>query len=389
MNVYSLVMSAITGSNSPREKTRDYLLEQIRANPGITRSQLARETNISISTVGHAVNKLILAGQLDEKDRVGGGKGSGSGRPSYGLFPKWNAGFFLGLNFYHTYVSVGLADRSGKILDSVAMKLNVDSDPERAIGEVAALVEDLKVKNQVEVLSQGVACVSLPISNEGQVLDPLQVSNWGALQVGQLLERRLGIPVSVESDSMMCAYGEARIGAGIGIENFLYIRITDGIGAGVVLNGAVYKGSKGFAGDIGHIKVPGRQDLCLCGERGCLNATVTLAALRRQVLETHPRETNVDALMNEIDAVSQRIFFDAGKSLGRILADQARLLNPDAIILGGYLADNYPVVLEGVEWGFREKNRSSLSPNCKILKGKLTEDAELVSCIQKAISLTR
>lgn len=373
--------------SSPRDKTRNLVLNEIRLQPGRTRSELSNALNISMSTIGHAVSRLLQHELVQEDESESKGRGTGSGRPGAKLFPKYANAFIAAIDFSHSQIKIALANRAGEIVASDVHEIELDSHPQEALDNVGNLVEEMKLRLGIERLDQAVASVPLPISLDGQIFDPLQLSNWGSLRVGEILARKLGVPVLVENDSLICAYGELTLGSGKGLKNFLSIHLADDVGSGLVINGKVYRGAQGFAGDISHIKVPARNDLCMCGERGCVSSAVSLKALRRQILETHPWLTEKDDPFADIDEISQRIIFDAGKALGQILADQARLLNPEAIIIGGTIPQKHPVILEGLDWGFREKYRSSLAAGCKILPSSMNENRILLSCLARAISL--
>ena len=106
----------------------------------------------------------------------------------------------------------------------------------------------------------------------GTVRSPTILSSWVGLAPAQELEERVGVPVHVENDAVLGAYGERQLGAGRDHSDFLYVKASGGIGASMVLDGAVYAGAYGLAGEIGHTQLPGHTELCRCGNRGCLEA---------------------------------------------------------------------------------------------------------------------
>jgi predicted NBD/HSP70 family sugar kinase len=147
--------------------------------------------------------------------------------------------------------------------------------------------------------------------------------------------------VEVDNDANLGALGELWFGAARGLADVVYLKVSSGIGAGFVLDGSVYRGSTGNAGEIGHVLVRPEGAVCRCGKRGCLESVASAPALVELLRPTHGPELTVPGLIDLVaagDLGALRVVDDAGRAIGRVLADLCDLLNPEAIVVGGDLA---------------------------------------------------
>ena len=165
-------------------------------------------------------------------------------------------------------------------------------------------------------------------------------------------------------------------------------RRPEGSARASVLGGAPYKGATGLAGEIGHTQLPGHTELCRCGNRGCLEAVVSVRSVREQIAHTHPGiETSSVAIDQFDDAIAERILNEAGRTLGRPLADMCNLLNPSALIIGGELGAAGRALIDGVEASVRRHAQPATAAAIEILAAELGVRAELTGALQLAVSL--
>ena len=148
------------------------------------------------------------------------------------------------------------------------------------------------------------------------------------------------VPVYVDNDANFAAYGESRMGVAAGKRNFVYISASDGVGAGIVINGEIMHGVTGLAGEIGHIQVDPLGAICSCGTRGCLDTVVAENRLVQLLSVTHGNMTLDDlvSFANEGDPGCRRIIADAAVRIGQVAADLCISVDPEVIVLGGKLA---------------------------------------------------
>jgi len=373
-------------SASPREQTRSRVLSLIRRDGEATRAELAEATGLPRSTVGHAVRKLIEAGLVVQGEQAGKGPGSGSGRPGLVLRPAGPDGHVAAIDFGHERFIVALADESANEVDRI-----VHPAPSTAAEMIARALEalsDLQFRHDVDRLAYVAAAVPRPIVRQtGQIRVLGTHDSWQEHHPGLELASRLGVPVHIENDAMAAAYGERRSGAARGDDDVLYVKVSSGVGASLLVNGRPYYGAAGLAGDIGHTKVPGRTDLCpRCGGRGCLEAAISVDAIRTQLAQTHPGIGLADVFRNP-DVVTERVLDEAGRVLGGILSYLCSMLNPALVVLGGEVGRAPAAFRAGVTWGMQEAARTTIAAATRVVSGELGEDAEITGLIHLACDL--
>jgi predicted NBD/HSP70 family sugar kinase len=325
--------------SSPRSRTREQLFDVIRTKGEVTRAELVALTGMSRSTINQSIGRLFADGRITETDSEPKGPGSGRGRPATRLRPIASGASVAALDFGHRHVCVALGDALGAPIGIEEVVLDVDLRADQAIEAAAELLGTLRRRHDVDAVSAVVAGIPGPLDRDaGLVRSPTILSGWVGLEPAAELQRSIGTPVHVENDAVLGAYGELRCGAGRHYDNFLYVKASHGIGAGVVIAGQPYRGATGLAGEIGHTALPGQIELCRCGNRGCLEAVVSVQTVREQIAHTRPGSdpATID-LAGVEDAIATRILETAGRTLGRVLADFCNLLNPAALIIGGEL----------------------------------------------------
>lgn len=386
---YHVLMDVAPDRSSPRNRTREEVFRAIQGGGAVTRAHLVETTGLSRSTVNHAVSRLIADDRVTEADPTAKGPGTGSGRPA-GLLRCVSRGRnCAALDFGHAHVQAAVMDASGHIVARRRADLDVDLEARQAMDLAAEMLRSLGREHGVDDISAVVAGIPGPIDSvSGLVRSPTILSSWVGLAPGRELEHRLRLPVHVENDAVLGAYGELHRGAGRGYSDFLYVKASHGIGAGMVLGGRPYRGSLGFAGEIGHTPLPGYTDLCRCGKRGCLEAVVSVESIKAQIAHTHPSMRADAVRLEELhDPTSRRILNDAGHVLGEVLSVLANLLNPAALVIGGELGSTGSPLLEGVTATVQRNAQPAIAASMDILPARLGADAELVGAAILAATL--
>ncbi|WP_329324685.1 ROK family protein [Streptomyces luteogriseus] len=199
-----------------------------------------------------------------------------------------------------------------------------------------------------------------------------------------VLGRRFGHPVAVANDADMGARGEHAFGAARSLDDFLYIKASHGIGAGMVLAGRTYPGSTGISGEIGHTRLQDSTSLCRCGNRGCLETVVSITEVRRQlahVLTVSGTATDPDTLPPLDELAAARVITDAGRTIGLVLADLVNCLNPAAIVLGGELSAAGDPLATGVREFIDRYAQLASAHAVTVMAGKLQQRAELLGAV--------
>jgi predicted NBD/HSP70 family sugar kinase len=374
---------------SPRDRTREDLYQLIRTREEATRAELVELTGMSRSTVNNAIGRLMAEGRVIEAEARAKGPGSGSGRPATCIRAVAAGGPVAAIDFGHNHVHVAIGDALGSPLSEQRMPLDVDLRANDAMDLAADLLAQLRAQHSVDPLCSLVAGIPGPVdAKTGLVRSPTILSSWVGLAPAQELERRIGLPVHVENDAALGAYGELKAGAGRHHRNFLYIKASHGIGASMVIDGEIYKGATGIAGEIGHTHLAGRNEQCRCGNRGCLETVVSVQSLLEQVAHTHPH-ANPDAISLDglDDTITHRLLNEAGRTLGKVLADLCNLLNPAALIIGGELGAAGTSLIEGVQASVDRYAQPATAAALEILPASLGTRAELTGALQLSANM--
>jgi predicted NBD/HSP70 family sugar kinase len=379
----------LRNSSPRRERTRQLLLGAIREHTGVTRSELSRLTGMSRSTTGETVNDLLAHGLITERHTD---PASGRGRPSTLLFDNAPEGFVGAVDFGHSHVFAAVADTSGRILAEHCQPIDVDHQATDALDTAADLLarslhEAGLAATDLASVAAGIPC---PLdANTGVVRSPTILAAWVNLDPARELATRISQPVHVDNDANMGARGEQRFGAARGCRDFIYVKASHGIGAGLVLGGETYRGTLGIAGEIGHTQLPEVTTLCRCGNRGCLETVVSISNLRDQLATVHsptgdPSDKSLAVFSR--DPAASRVIVAAGRTLGRVLADMCNALNPDAIIVGGELSTAGEPLLIGIRESIERYAQPAAADAVRIHAAELGLRAELMGAVATALA---
>ena len=232
----------------------------------------------------------------------------------------------------------------------------------------------------------------------GIVYSAPHLPGWGGLHAAEELQRRLGCPVVVQNDAKLAAIAEWTLGAGKGTQNFVFITVSTGVGGGLVINGELYTGTAGTAGEIGHVPIGMTGPVCGQGHVGCLEGMASgtaIAARAHHALQSgepsslHDVEA-LDARAVEIaalagDALARRLFDEAGRALGRAIGGFINVLSPEVIALGGGLLGAGDLVFTPMRAAIPEIAFAEPLARCRIVPAALGTDAGLVGATTWAL----
>lgn len=375
------------GDQTRRRSTRDELFDLIREHGQVTRPGLATLSGIPRSTVNQSLEQLFREGRIVEIEAESKRPGSGRGRPATVVRAVAAGAAVAAIDFGHRHVNVAIGDAFGEPTDVESVALDVDLQAQESLDLAASMLALLRERHQVSELSAVVAGIPGPLDlQSGRVCSPTILSGWVGLAPAEELERRIGTPVHVENDALLGAYGELMRGAGRGYRDFLYVKASHGIGAGLVVGGQPYRGGTGLAGEIGHTLLAGRSELCRCGNRGCLEAVVSVPGVRAQIAHTRPGSDPdaVDLEQLGSDPIAARVLTGAGRILGQALADLVNLLNPTAVVIGGELGSTDGPFVDGVRESIRQHAQPATADAVDVVPALLRNRAELTGALQLA-----
>jgi predicted NBD/HSP70 family sugar kinase/DNA-binding transcriptional ArsR family regulator len=373
---------------SLRERNRRRVVEVLRRRGLASRSDITRETGLSRTTVSSIVAAMQRDGLITERPEEPGLRTEG-GRPPTMLAFEPTVGALVGIDFGHDRLRVAVSDFGYSVLAETGFALDVGESAAAAIEAAAAAVDDVLGAAGVardRVLSAGVGLPG-PIDPEsGQVCSDSILPSWFELDPRVALEERLGIVTHLDNDANVGALGEWMFGAARGRDLVTYVRLSSGVGAGLILQGRIFRGAAGVAGELGHVLADPSGPICRCGNRGCLETLVSAPALCEQLERSHG-ELTVTALLELAaagDRGCRRVIQDAARVVGRALADLCTTINPDVVVIGGELSAAGDLLLEPLRAVIRQHAIPAAVTSVTVVAGLLGERAELLGALALA-----
>jgi predicted NBD/HSP70 family sugar kinase len=324
-----------------RAINRSAVLNTIKTHGAISRTEIAQRTGLSAATVTGITAELIQKGLIFEKEE---GDSRGGRRPIL-LAINPRGGYVVGIKLMEERVIGAITDLEATVITEHTGQLqnhSLDTAVDTLVAVVDALVMAVDVDKE-HLLGIGVGLAGIIDAKKG-VLRHSPIFGWRDVPLLDILRSRINVPVYIDNDVNTLTLTEQLFGAGQGIDNFLTITIGRGVGMGIVVNGQLYRGASGGAGEFGHTVIDPDGPLCACGKQGCIETYVSDPGLLRLASESFARGAlsrkvkNVHeliALVEEGDPAARAIFIQAGDKLGEGIANMINLLSPEEIIISG------------------------------------------------------
>ncbi|MFD9319898.1 ROK family protein [Streptomyces sp. NPDC060053] len=373
------------------------LLELVRRGRATTRGALQQATGLSRATVGQRLDRLFRAGWL--REGAGGPVDSPlGGRPSITLEFDDAHAVVLAADLDTRHARAAVLTLTGEILAEHGGTLVIEDGPDVVLGELGGWFAELLEKaghRPDEVCGIGLAVPGPVDSETGRVVQPPIMPGWDGYDIRGRLSRAftertaagtggdaeggpaVAVPVLVDNDANLMAYGEQRTGYA-DCSAFVLVKVSTGIGAGVVVGGSIFRGIDGGAGDIGHIRV-GAEALCRCGSYGCLAAVASGGAVARRLAESGVRASSGSDVRDLLAAghpEAAALAREAGRRVGDVLATVVTLLNPGVLMIAGDLAGT--AFLTGVRELLYQRALPRSTAHLDVVTSRLGERAGLV-----------
>lgn len=304
-------------------------------------------------------------------------------------------GYRIGVDVGGTKILILLSGEDGAILESLKIPSKAEEGPQKVMDLIFKSMEEVLRQQSIsweEVDGLGICVAGFYHVPTGRIISSPNMPGWEGISLTEKLGPILRAPLLVENDVNAAAYGEYLFGAGQGRNNILLFTMGTGIGGGLVVNGSIFRGSAGFAGEIGHLPVLPDGPLCGCGRKGCLEALSSGAAIAREgrklfrenrggiLHEMVKTEEDLEAphifkAAQQGDKVSLKIIDRAAFYLGLALAAAVNLLNPDVIIAGGGMSQAGDLILTPMQSYLRQAAVKPAVEKVKIVPAVLGEKA--------------
>jgi predicted NBD/HSP70 family sugar kinase len=326
------------------------LLQLVRDGRPRTRSDLVSETGLGRSTVAERVETLLGSGLLRQTENAP----STGGRPPSTFVFNPEARVVLAADLGATHATVAVTDLAGRVLVEEGRPLDIAAGPETALAWICehalALLEQLG-RTPRGLLGIGIGLPGPVEHASGRPTNPPIMPGWDGFDVPGFVTERLGTATLVDNDVNLMALGEHRT-RWPDCRHMLFVKIATGIGCGLIADGQLHRGSKGVAGDMGHVQLPHEADApCRCGNVGCLEAVASGAALAARLTELGSPAANssdVVTLARSGSTTALRLVRQAGRQIGEVLATAVSFFNPSTIVIGGALSQVGEHLIAGV-----------------------------------------
>ena len=367
---------------------------------GISRIELSRQMNLTRAAITTIVADLQSEGLVREVESH-----YPSGRRPIVLEINPERGYVVGIDMGATHVTILVTDYSARVVRELDETLDINAGPAVCLPRVEELVHRILAEagltlKDVSAIGAGVPG---PVVAGVGVSGPPIMPGWDGYPIRDDLAKRFGLPVSLRNDAELGAIGEWAYGAGRGERHLAYIKVGTGIGAGLLLDGQIYGGANGSAGEIGHVTIDESGPICTCGNRGCLEALAGGRAIARRAIQevnsgrrtmlaeitptSNIRSRDVIAAARRGDLVSQQIVSEAGVHLGTALASLVNLFNPSMVVVGGGVAQIGDLLLEPIRATVHQRSLLPASRSVRITSALLGRRSSAMGAVVQALSI--
>jgi predicted NBD/HSP70 family sugar kinase len=345
------------------------VLRLIHKKNNVSRIELVELTGFSAGLITGVTQTLIEKGLVTEAP----GRPSAAGRKPIALSIRHNAAYVVGVDLGSFYLRVVVTDLLGNLVHNLRTETSLSEGRKKVLDKTFSAVH--KAINECGIPREAISGIGMAHSGiidstTGIVLSyprPGQMTEWKNVPLKQMLEQEFAVPCVLEDSVRAIALAERCFGNGRNLDDFVYVDVGMGIGAGIFLNGSLYKGFGGGAGEFGHMTVEENGPLCCCGNNGCLEMMASCAAIIhaarsaiergvdskiRDLVEGKLERISIEVIAQaaqENDSLAFRALHEAVSHIGVALADVVNLLNPGVIVFGGPLFRAAPYLLKSLK----------------------------------------
>ncbi|RUR01480.1 ROK family transcriptional regulator [Labedella endophytica] len=342
-----------------------------------TRSEIMEITGLSRSTVSARVDTLISLGLVGPA----GEAASSGGRPPARIAFLPSSRIVLAIDLGATHGTVAITDLAGTLLDHTTSQLDIAAGPEAVLEWAATTGRQLLEaggRPATDLVGVGVGVPGPVEHSTGRPVNPPIMPGWDRFDVPARLRRTFDVPVLVDNDVNILALGEHAT-AWPDADDLVFVKVSTGIGAGVVAGGALQRGAQGSAGDLGHVHVPWHPDSTRASDddrdlEGIASGPAIAALLRERGIDAHS-SADVVALVRQGNREALALVREAGREIGAVLASVVNLLNPSVIVVGGSISRAGEQLIAGVRETVYRRSIPLATQHLSIVQSRSNETA--------------
>jgi glucokinase-like ROK family protein len=379
------------------------VMRALRRQGSISRTEISGTTGWSKAKASQEIRSLLDKGYLVE---IGDGISKGGRKPRL-LRINNQLGYMVGLDIGATSIDVAIADLTGRIIQRASQAADVRSRPEVLLAACIDLIKEqasIQGCNPDRILGIGIGVPGPVDFARGVLVAPPLMPGWENFPIRNFFKDQFpSAYVVVDNDVNIMALGEQRAGDGVGIDHFIFVKIGTGIGAGIISNGRIHRGSDGCAGDIGHICIDKEGPLCACGNKGCLEAMSAGPSIMARAVEAAQngsspslsqmrasnggvlRPEDVNVACREGDQAALDIIRASGGMVGDVLASLVNFFNPSHIFIGGGIANFGNHLLVAIRRAVLHRSLPLATTHLSITFSTMGSDAGVTGAIALAL----
>ena len=358
-------VNTVKGQTLLRQRNVSVVIEKIYSDGPITNRDIVNSTSISfakVNTITTTLSKIGLIVQDGKEESIGGRRSA-----LYNI--NHNFRYSIGCQLSHTRIHTCICNLKGEPIFYEAIPYNKENGKDSVLKMLIEAIEQLIKKAKIprdKYLGIGLSIAGLYNPNDGSAIPFPHLVNWGVIAFKEILAKKFKMPSYILNVANAAALAEQNFGVGIGKNSILYLNIGTGLGMGIILNGKLFEGVSGSAGEFGHISVDDRGPLCECGNLGCREAIASTKAIVNQAIDLIQKGVN-SSLLAMTDHDIKKLDFDIicqaaqssdklaynlidkmGQNIGEGIVTLINLFNPERIIIGGKISSAEKIVTPSI-----------------------------------------
>jgi glucokinase-like ROK family protein len=400
-------MEKKNNSEAPAESLAIHIiLDLIRIEGPITRSYICERSGYSRSTVSLNCDKLLASGLIVEEGIVNQKEQSKRTK----LKINGDAGLIIGIELGATSCEIGICDLATTMLDFNSNPIDLSIGPDPIMAQIYQRINEMLSRPDIAGMKLLGICMGLPSAvdyQKGTAIYPAFMPGWHQYPIREILQERYGCPVFIDNEVNTMALGEYSLGMERKFKNLLFIKAGTGIGAGIIVDGQIYRGQNGFAGNIGHLQVEGHAEICQCGKKGCLEAIASgsAIALKAKQLIEEGRSQQLAKACEKIGEITAKkvkeaadngdpaciqLIREAGTILGESIGRIVVFFDPSIVIIGGGLTGFGPSYLSFIREGVLTQSKPWISQDFEVRESTFGDKSGVIGsvmlCIKELVS---
>lgn len=355
-----------------------------------TITELSKVLDLSIPTVSKIIGEMVEDGYIEDNGKL---ETSGGRYPNlYGLNPK--SGFFVGVDMKQFEISIGMINFKGELVAEEIVPYNMQNTPEN-LDELCNIILSFIEKQEVD--KDKILNINVNISGR---VNPESGYSYSIFYfeerpLSEVISQKLDLKVTIDNDTRAMTYGEYLAGCVESEKNILFVNISWGLAIGIIIDGRIYSGKSGFAGEFGHIHAFENEIMCHCGKKGCLETEASGSAMHRHllkevkdgassILSKRVLDNKLITLSNIIEAVNKEdvlcidLVEEVGQQLGKHIAGLINIFNPEMVVIGGTVSVTGDFILQPIKTAIRKYSLNLVNQDTKVLLSKLQDRSGMI-----------